>query len=161
MSAPEQYERRWNRTPSGCLCRASLIWQKELHFGPQTQPANKCRLFKGAIRTNTKILPQSEFTAHSIQNKYVHIQEINCKTEVYLPTICISSKQAHLKRSRARVKLLSHPYTFLLRDETTKRDNHLILCHGLTYNVRAASEWESYRSNTANVSFCLRFMLIL
>lgn len=52
MSAPEQYEKRWNRTPSGCLCSASLIWQKELQFGPQTQSANKCRLLKGAIRTH-------------------------------------------------------------------------------------------------------------
>lgn len=54
MSAPEQYEKRWNRTPSGCLCSASLIWQKELQFGPQTQSENKCRLLKGAIRTHIR-----------------------------------------------------------------------------------------------------------
>lgn len=139
MSAPQQYERRWNRTPSGCLCRASLIWQKELHFGPQTQPANKCSLLKGAIcirvrthtQTNTKILPATEFTLHSIQFKYIYMQEINWKTDVYLPALCfplfaIPIKPAQLRRMSPST-LLCHLFPFPLRDHTPKTNELMFL----------------------------------
>lgn len=80
--------------------------RKEFHFGPQTQPANKCRLLKGAIRartqTSTKMYPQTEFTLHSIQFKYIYMHKINWKTEVYLPAHCFSPCRLPIKLSWER-----------------------------------------------------------
>lgn len=131
MSAPEQYERRWNRTPSGCLCRASLIWQRELHLGPQTQPANKCRLLKQGIHTHKHTqrhtdTPQKEFTLHTTQFKYIYMQEINWKTQVYLAAHCfpactLTIKTVQLRRGMCycAICLYSHSTTHTKQPMTT------------------------------------------
>lgn len=170
MSAPEQYERRWNRTPSGCLCRASLIWQKELHLGPQTQPANKCRLLKQAIHThthihtqtqhtNTKILRQKEFTLHSIQFKYIYMQEINWKTEVYLPAHCSLPCACTIKPAELLcycvVRLHSHweithqPLMTIFVNVQVTVSTVLIL---LQSNLRDSFVWGSFKKSRQNSS---------
>lgn len=108
--------------------------RKSSTLGPRHSQQTNADFLKGpyvcahARTHNTKILPKTEFTSHSIQFKYIYMQEINWKTEVCFPAQCFSPctlpiKFAQLRRMRPWVDLVCHPSPLLMRDHTPKTSN--------------------------------------